>query len=84
VREAARAVSGAQEIAGQKEMDVVGQQRNTKGFRANGENRKHVQRIAEDFVNERLISLHLGNPATTRELSELEHKQSPTQPWLRG
>jgi hypothetical protein len=39
----------------QKDMDVVEQERKTKGFATNGENRKHVQRIAEDFVKERLI-----------------------------
>jgi hypothetical protein len=48
----------AQELSGssdQKEMDVFEQERKTKGFATNGENREHVQRIAKDFVKERLM-----------------------------
>jgi hypothetical protein len=36
-------------------MDVVKQERKTKGLATNEENRKHVQRFTEDFVKERLI-----------------------------
>jgi hypothetical protein len=39
----------------QKEMDVVKQEKKTKGFATNEENCKHVQRFGEDFVKERLI-----------------------------